>query len=124
MILAEQFKGEVELAVTVMNNLQESMETVMENNRESINEFIKNKDIPLEERWALFKKLPEEFSVCTYWTGTSSFDSPYDDFYMERHETRLVSQLPSYLEREDEADIEILKEQLLQDGYTQVIYDW
>lgn len=50
--------------------------------------FVADLTIPIEERWELFERAPNKEEAC----GCNEFpfgmvDSPYDDLYLERHET-------------------------------------
>lgn len=102
----------------------------IELHKQKILDYLKNKDIPLDERWNNYLLLPEKFAVNYCFTGFLEYDSPYDDFCMDRYEAISGAELvhrtgPDYLSVESDPEkVERLKEEILQSGYTRFVFDW
>ena len=108
--------------VRIINIQREMYMDSIDSGKDVILEFIRNKEIPLEERWNLFKSLPRDFLKKSYWTGYPSFDSPYDDFGINEYEEVEAHELIYLIDDPDK--VELLKEEILQEGYTSLVFDW
>lgn len=96
--------------------------------------YIKDKDIPLDERWRVYERVIENdlYYKCksSYW-DIEKYDKHlclHDDLCFERYQTIA---LPCLLERlvdclgEDKEDlIHNIQEEFLASGYTHFVYDW
>ena len=101
----------------------------IEFHKQKILDYLKNKDISLDERWDNYLLLPEEFNTHNWFTGFLEYDSPYDDFFMDRHEAMSGAELVREAQEDtsvefDPEKVERLKEEILQSGYTRFIFDW
>lgn len=99
---------------------------------------LKNKSIPLDERWDSFTKLVEsgvlndienygDGFVDTLKLGSGGELTPYDDFYIERHETSLYTDLFEKIDEDPEIDLDSVvkwKEEVLSKGSAGFVYDW
>lgn len=97
--------------------------------KQKIQEYLADKSIPLEKRWENYLLLPEQFSEDSWFTGFSEYDSPYDDFYMDRGTTKMGKHLvenvgPAYKEDYNPDKVDRLKEEILQSGHTSFCFDW
>ena len=101
--------------------------------------FIVNKKIPLDERWEVFLAAPSEWSIdqnsgdipikCL----SQIFDSPYDDFHMDRGSAMDMTELFEYLDQKlADGDPEKLTQKLIDKAKEEVMqanlgsweYDW
>lgn len=101
---------------------------------------LKDKSLPLEDRWGLFVLLSDSLPRIAPWVEHFSFEKESrenlcycDDFYLERYET--IS-LETLYERLLEMDMDIdsteisedrlseIKEEFLASGFTHFKYDW
>lgn len=122
---------------TMQESLREFLEYKLATKLE-FQQYLKDKSIPLEERWNLFTgygiHLLDETCDCPYlnWdNGEEIFI--YDDFYINRHQsvwyTYLVDCIIEYTEDNPEYNysedrLNKLKEQILSNGYSSFLYDW
>ena len=105
--------------------------------------LMRDKSIPLEERWSLFEQVAEFLPIASWGSDTAwsaiGFDhiSDYDEFNTERHQTvKLVDRYEmlremhgDYEENNEDLwfnaeNIDQWREQVLQDGRQGFIYDW
>lgn len=107
-------------------------------------EYIKDKTIPLEERWEVFVEAPNEWKNNETWavdfesekllkTGNICWHS---DFYIERHEIIYVvdfvlDRLPEYLETDNyygkdeiKTIADAFKEEVIQKNLGSFVLDW
>lgn len=118
------------IAIKLIYEYNRRMEQEMEDKRKDIEKYLSDKSIPLKDRWENYALLPESFAQKGYFTGFSEYDSPYDDFWMDRYEAvsgvELVRRVgPECLGNEFEPEkVERLKEEILQSGCTRFIFDW
>lgn len=103
--------------------------------------LLRDKSIPLDERWSLFEEVAEFLPIDRYgrdtaW-GNEKQISEYDDFSTDRYQTvyltsrfeMLDEQLVDYAENGetlwyDQAELDAWREQVLQDGRQGFVYDW
>ena len=98
-------------------------------------EFIANRNLPLEERWELFCEhgefiLPTTIN-CHGFTAMVVANTEFDSFYeIQRSETLSLAFLIELIEeRQEEGEhtilnINQLKEEILEYGYSAIVYDW
>ena len=94
--------------------------------------FIANKDLPLDDRWALFDKaeslLPIDSWVITLNQIEKNGYEWYDDFNYERFETVkftwLLDKVLDYPEKYKKIVIRDLMEEILSTGVAGFKYDW
>lgn len=106
--------------------------------------MLKDKSIPLNERWKVFveasggviNKVNSYYMDFQSMTKAGFGGSWYDDFYLDRHQTMELTSLVECLEDRNnlnsdskrfkmtEEQIEELKEEILQSGYTGFVFDW
>lgn len=94
--------------------------------------FVQNKDNPLNDRWEVYLNL--DLATSPSWTGGSVIENPYEDLYMEKTSTHHASDIVDIAYEESkskdshvsytEEDINNLKEELMQSGYSNFTYDW
>lgn len=101
----------------------------IEFHKQKILDYLKNKDISLDERWDNYLLLPEKFYTHNWFTGFLKYDSPYDDFFMDRYEAMSGAELVREAQEDpsvefDPEKVERLKEEILQSGYTRFVFDW
>lgn len=102
----------------------------------SVQFYLRDKNIPLFDRWEIFRKTPLE--LLNNDTYNVSFDcekllhggeiSWYDDFYKDRHSTvEMVSIIESCEENPDQYSEEFItafKEEILQKCLGSFVHDW
>lgn len=96
--------------------------------------LIKDKSLPLEERWALFEKMTDATPHIHGWILHFSFEEKdkenlcyYDDLNIQKYETiTFVNLLNRLYEGEYVSDerLEEIKEEFLASGYTGFQFDW
>ncbi len=110
-------------------------------------EFIKDKSIPLDERWEFFKEAPEylknKSSYIEHFDAETLLEEGeivwYDEFYIERYqECELVNVISSIEDRINSKDdyphsrgadysvefLEAFKEEILQKNMHSFVHDW
>jgi len=93
---------------------------------------IKDKDIPLDDRWAMFDKAESLLPINTYYITIPQVEKNgyewYDDFYCEKYETvRFVDILERVLDdpkRFKKIVIRDLMEEILATGHAGFRFDW
>ena len=107
--------------------------------------FIKNTDIDLNLRWAVFKEMPEDFLKRESYQVTFKIEKKlpqkeifwYDDFYIERYQTvKMIDLIDDLEKRLIEPDlynaaqiwpkelIDAFKEEILQKELESFLMDW
>lgn len=89
---------------------------------EELKEWVKDKSIPLEERWEVFVKseLGERISYYEQFEGVES-DGYYDNYYIEKYQTVTTGQLfeiaskPTYTNKEPELNTQEQKDSFRED---------
>ena len=91
--------------------------------------YLKNKNLPLESRWNLFVENKNLFPVHEWVLHFKELDSNnieyYDDFGYEKHQNVPLDELV-YLTDDGWTDVNLdnLKEEILETGYSAFIFDW
>jgi len=140
--------AEVKASIDSLNEFIDQFQEAVKLAREKFILVIKDKSIPLGERWELFKKAPTELKNNGSWI--ESFKalneacggevSWYDDFCKERHETVHLVDLVSDVEwciENDQVDrgyckaffdkpelLDKFKEEILEKNIESFEYDW
>lgn len=110
------------------------LQQMLDKNVKRVLDALKDKAIPLDDRWKAFIEMGEKVKmpIATYGDGfVEILDknlTMYDDFYVDRHQTvkyvNLYNQIKN-LDREiPEKNIAKWKEAVLQSGYGGFIHDW
>ncbi len=110
----------------------EQFQNVIDGEKRIFEGYIKNKEYPLEDRWEIFIKAPDSLKEYQSWvidlkglTNNRTF-SWYDDFYVERYQTKDLD--ADFIERVEEkfpeVDINSIKEQILENNLGSFRYDW
>lgn len=94
--------------------------------------YIQDKSIPLEDRWEIFGKVPQELKEHKIWIVHFPSEKKfgeicwYDDFYVERHETVNLIDLVRSINRNkwSQERIDAFKEDILQMNLGSFINDW
>lgn len=118
-----EVESRISLVLVEIRELKKQFETV-----------IRDKSIPLEERWALFVWAPITFKNTSSWV--EDFDSEkllgskifwYDDLYYERYETVNTTDMIERFKEKEEFTPEIIdafKEEILQKNLGSWVNDW
>lgn len=99
---------------------------------------LKNPSIDLDDRWEAFTLLVEngvlndiksygDGFMYTLEHGSGRELTLYDDFYIERHETTLYTDLFEQIQEEPEIEWSTVlkwKEKVLESGFAGFVYDW
>lgn len=114
-----------------------SLESAIKDLKAEFAAYVSNKSIPLDERWALFKKAPSSLTNTSRWSWDfKCVDvSWYHDYHVKRYETvNLVDFIEDHLAYEIETDddakkkweplIPLMKEEILADNTREFVYDW
>lgn len=100
---------------------------------EYLTKYIKNKSIPVDERWELFKQNSERFPIHTWILHFEELEKNdieyYDTFGYERYTTVDICDMIESLDDDfnsddDDIDFNKLKEEILQRGYSRFVLDW
>lgn len=100
-----------------------------------IKKYIQDKNYSLKDRWALFVEINKIKFIIIF---DGLYFSPqsikkeinwYDDFYLERNQTQSLVNFIEIIEEDISKDftkeeILLLKEEILQNGYTHFLMDW
>lgn len=100
--------------------------------------FITNKQYPLQTRWRTFLFAPslwkrdDDDSDCPLTIARQHFDSPYDHFRIDRHQTiyidRMIDRLKTLAERDDndftEDDLHACMEEAMLELIGSWTWDW
>lgn len=92
--------------------------------------YINNKAIPLEDRWKLFVDNKNLFPTKSWLMHFKEFDKNdinyYDDFGYERREIVDVTEMVEMCDEGDwtEVNLDDLKEEILESGYSKFKFDW
>ena len=101
--------------------------------------YVVDKTQPLDERWTTYWAAPKEWRIDVDSSNIpvdcldSLFDSPYDDFNMDRSETKSLDDIINFVEeklRDDEVDgltqelIDEAKEEIMAEKLGEWEYDW
>jgi len=106
-------------------------------------ETLKDREFSLEARWELYLKVEHLLPEHTYTPDSLDIltDSPYDDIYMDRYQTKANSDIDDSLLENQPSDNDSLgeyhekyvrmwakrdewREAVLQEGYGSFTYDW
>lgn len=89
---------------------------------------LKDKSIPLEERWECYLKVEEYLEIDNFYISIPDMDGEeityYDHLYCDKYATKQCSIIVENLEDYSEEAVNNLKEHLLQTGYGGCINDW
>lgn len=132
-----------------IQNRISSVQKEMHSIKNDFQALIKNVDIPLDERWAVFKMAPSELKHGYSWVQHFDFEDSfaeivgeeftwYDTFYAERHQTVYASNILNHLEDrivkegKDISEynwvthdiIRTFKEEVLSLAMESFVYDW
>lgn len=91
--------------------------------------YLKNKNLPLEDRWNLFVENKNLFPIDNYIMHFKELDSNnidyYDDFGYEKYQlVPLVELIESLDDGWPDVNLNNLKEEILEKGYSGFIVDW
>lgn len=110
------------------------LQQMVDKNVKEVLTSLKDKSIPLDDRWKAFIEMGEKVKmpIETYGDGFVEILhknlTMYDDFYIERHQTVKYVDLYEQIEELDteipEENIAKWKEAVLQSGYGGFIHDW
>ena len=108
--------------------------------KEVFSDYIKDKSVPLEDRWEVFCAAPDDFSIhegCQYHFDREEDDfgeiSWYDDFYYDRHQTVHMESLIDKIQDKvndrfsPKWNLEVLqnfKEEILSKNLKSFVNDW
>lgn len=92
--------------------------------------YIKNKSFPLEDRWKLFVDTKKLFPTKSWLIYYKEFDKNninyYEDFGYERREVIDVGEMVEFVDEGNWAEVNLdnLKEEILEQGYSGFRFDW
>lgn len=92
--------------------------------------YLKNKNLPLEDRWKLFVENKNLFPIHSWILHFKDLDKNhieyYDDFGYERYRTIEFDELVNCIEEGtyDNVNLNNLKEEMLLSGVSGFIFDW
>lgn len=114
-----------------MNSLVNEYNNLGDAIKDQFKKIATDKNIPLNDRWAIFKLVENVLPCETYGDGNiDTLDSGaclYDDFYIERHETvEYISMYERIVDREKytQDQIDAWREAVLADGNGSFEFDW
>lgn len=122
---------------TDLLNMADTIEAGVKKLKGLLESYIKDKNVPLEDRWEVYSTLPAHYFDESRWVMDYDFAGTdivwHDDLYMEKYETVdnlvIIERIENKLEYEKlnggtEEDILQLKEDMLQSGIRRWTYDW
>jgi hypothetical protein len=112
--------------------------------RPALMEYLKDKTQPLAERWEMYLKTPKDMlkeydgtSPCNRWEVKYGEICWYNDFYIDRHQTRDMKEIVETMEEMLDPDsyddnrlnltresIDEYKEEILENGISTFTHDW
>lgn len=101
-----------------IENSFKAIEDLAEGSRKDFGDLIKDKSVPLDERWELFCRAPDSIKLHDRWIHEFKWEekhqaiSWYDDFYMDRHQTVDMQAIIEIME-ENESGTEYSEEMIL-----------
>lgn len=98
--------------------------------KEYLSKYIKKKNIPVNERWAMFVENSELFPTNTWVMYFKELEDNnieyYDDFGFERHTTVDLCDMVVDMLDDGWSDInfDALREDIMSRGYSKFVFDW
>lgn len=100
--------------------------------KEYIFKTIKNKTLSLEDRWTLFIENKRLFPIKSFLVYYSEIEKNgvnyYDDFGYEKYQIVYVDELIDIIEEGNDSkfslDLNKLKEEIMEAGYSGFVFDW
>ncbi len=119
-------KEDIEILIEKKNDLKAAASVL----KERFETWLKDKSIPVDERWDLWLRAPSEIknhsSFIEHFKFRGEEISWYDDFYEQKGATVMLENvIESIAEDEEEIEpINNLKDQILERNLESFIYDW
>lgn len=131
------FEDLIMVNVDVLKENIAHLERQIKETKAEFSEYIKDKNIPLKERWKLFKKAPDYLKKHESWIMNFDAESLledgeivwYDDCYVERYSTVDTTSMIEWFSESDRKKftkdfIEALREEILQKNLGSFVNDW